>query len=124
MARNVIGGPAGFPRGFTADYFAEIGRLAVDLGNPRTRGGADPRPREGGPHPWKKTTRWTSLHRHLFSVLMDRAVDARGSGRCRCDVTRGRCYEHFADHAVEVARRVIFQVTGSLPADRATTAPR
>lgn len=32
------------------------------------------------------------------------------------DVTLlGRFYERFADHAVEVARRVIFQVTGSLP---------
>jgi phosphate transport system protein len=34
------------------------------------------------------------------------------------DVTLlGRFYERFADHAVEVARRVIFQATGSLPDD-------
>jgi phosphate transport system protein len=32
------------------------------------------------------------------------------------DVTLlGRFYERFADHAVEVARRVIFQVTGKHP---------
>jgi phosphate transport system protein len=29
----------------------------------------------------------------------------------------GRFYERFADHAVEVARRVIFQATGRLPED-------
>ena len=34
------------------------------------------------------------------------------------DVTLlGRFYERFADHAVEVARRVIFQATGALPDD-------
>ena len=32
------------------------------------------------------------------------------------DVTLlGRFYERFADHAVEISRRVIFQVTGRLP---------
>jgi phosphate transport system protein len=32
------------------------------------------------------------------------------------DVTLlGRFYERFADHAVEVARRVIFQATGKFP---------
>jgi len=29
----------------------------------------------------------------------------------------GRFYERFADHAVEISRRVIFQVTGNLPAE-------
>ncbi|MDR3663287.1 MAG: phosphate transport system regulatory protein PhoU, partial [Mycobacterium sp.] len=29
----------------------------------------------------------------------------------------GRFYERFADHAVEVGRRVIFMVTGVLPAE-------
>jgi phosphate transport system protein len=34
------------------------------------------------------------------------------------DVTLlGRFYERFADHAVEVARRVIFQATGKFPND-------
>jgi hypothetical protein len=34
------------------------------------------------------------------------------------DVTLlGRFYERFADHAVEISRRVIFQVTGRLPED-------
>ncbi len=29
----------------------------------------------------------------------------------------GRFYERFADHAVEVGRRVVFLVTGKLPTD-------
>jgi phosphate transport system protein len=31
---------------------------------------------------------------------------------------RGRFYDRFADHAVEVGRRVVFQVTGNLPAEQ------
>jgi phosphate transport system protein len=39
------------------------------------------------------------------------------------DVTLlGRFYERFADHAVEVARRVIFQATGKFPEDDTTSA--
>ena len=38
------------------------------------------------------------------------------------DVTLlGRFYERFADHAVEVGRRVIFLVTGKLPEEPETT---
>ena len=41
------------------------------------------------------------------------------------DVTLlGRFYERFADHAVEVARRVIFQVTGNHPDEEQIPAPR
>lgn len=29
----------------------------------------------------------------------------------------GRFYERFADHAVEIGRRVIFQATGKIPDD-------
>ena len=36
-----------------------------------------------------------------------------GAGKAAIDVTLlGRFYERFADHAVEVGRRVVFQVTG------------
>lgn len=61
------------------------------------------------------------LYRDLFGVLIDRewkysisvGVDA---------ALLGRFYERFADHAVEVGRRVIFMVTGTLPAeDRVST---
>ncbi len=54
------------------------------------------------------------LHKHLFSVIMD---DEWPHGvPAAVDVTLlGRFYERFADHAVEVARQVIFLVTGKHP---------
>ncbi|MCX6481832.1 MAG: phosphate signaling complex protein PhoU [Mycobacterium sp.] len=56
------------------------------------------------------------LHRHLFSVMMDR--EWKHGVAAAVDVTLlGRFYERFADHAVEISRRVIFQVTGNLPAE-------
>lgn len=53
-------------------------------------------------------------HRHLFTVLMDREWQ---SGVCSAvDVALlGRFYERFADHAVEIGRRVVFEATGGLP---------
>jgi phosphate transport system protein len=63
------------------------------------------------------------LHRHLFSVLMDR--EWRHGVAAAVDVTLlGRFYERFADHAVEVARRVIFQATGRFPEDDAAPTTR
>jgi phosphate transport system protein len=51
------------------------------------------------------------LHRHLFTMLMDQ--DWKHGVAAAVDVTLlGRYYERFADHAVEIARRVIFQATG------------
>ncbi|MGZ4649192.1 MAG: phosphate signaling complex PhoU family protein, partial [Kineosporiaceae bacterium] len=51
------------------------------------------------------------LHRDLFTVLLD---DEWEHGiEAAVDVTLcGRFYERFADHAVSVARRVTFLVTG------------
>ena len=44
------------------------------------------------------------LHRHLFSVLMDR--EWRHGVASAVDITLlGRFYERFADHAVEISRR-------------------
>ena len=54
------------------------------------------------------------LHKHLFSVMMDR--EWPHGVAAAVDVTLlGRFYERYADHAVEVARRVVFLVTGKLP---------
>ena len=61
------------------------------------------------------------LHRHLFTVLMDK--EWKHGVASAVDVTLlGRFYERFADHAVQVARRVIFQATGRLPDDDALAA--
>ena len=63
------------------------------------------------------------LHRHLFTVLMDQ--EWKHGVAAAVDVTLlSRFYERFADHAVEVARRVIFQVTGEFPDEDEIPSPR
>ncbi|MDT5070530.1 MAG: phosphate transport system protein [Mycobacterium sp.] len=91
-------------------YFTEMGRIAVDMGSTvkvvvlskdahRAAQLADDDDDMDG------------LHRHLFSVLMDR--EWKHGVAAAVDVTLlGRYYERFADHAVEIGRRVIFQATG------------
>ena len=65
--------------------------------------------------------RMDDLQRHLFSVLIDREWKHSISGAVETALL-GRFYERFADHAMEVGRRVIFMVTGELPAeDRIST---
>jgi phosphate transport system protein len=53
-------------------------------------------------------------HRHLFTMLIDHVWQ---DGVCSAvDVALlGRFYERFADHAVEIGRRVVFEATGGLP---------
>jgi phosphate transport system protein len=53
-------------------------------------------------------------HRHLFTVLIDHKWQ---NGVCSAvDVALlGRFYERFADHAVAIGRRVVFETTGGLP---------
>jgi phosphate transport system protein len=56
-----------------------------------------------------------NLHRRVFSVLLDEHWT--GGVEAAIDVTLcGRYYERFCDHAVSVARRVVFLVTGEKPA--------
>jgi phosphate transport system protein len=61
------------------------------------------------------------LHRRLFSTLLDDSWT--GGIETAIDVTLcGRYYERFCDHAVSVARRVIFLVTGELAQSSAESA--
>jgi phosphate transport system protein len=54
------------------------------------------------------------LHQHMFSVLMDRSW-THGVATA-VDVTLlARFYERYADHAVAVARRMVYVVTGRMP---------
>ncbi len=102
-------------------YFAEMGRLAVELGN-SAREVLLSRDPEQAARIHEDDDAMDDLHRHLFTVLMDR--EWRHGVAAAVDVTLlGRFYERFADHAVEVARRVIFQVTGSFPEERACDTP-
>jgi len=56
------------------------------------------------------------LHRKLFEILLD---DSWAYGiETAIDMTLlGRYYERYADHAVSVARRVYFLVTGTYASD-------
>ncbi len=54
------------------------------------------------------------LHRHIFSVLL--APSWEHGVRPAVDITLlARFYERYADHAVSVARRVVYVVTGRMP---------
>lgn len=101
-------------------YFAEMGRVAVELGNSAQEVliSRDP---EKAARIREEDDAMDDLHRHLFSVMMDK--EWRHGVAAAVDVTLlGRFYERFADHAVEVARRVIFQATGKFP-DESTLPP-
>ena len=54
------------------------------------------------------------LHKQLFTAILD--DDWSGGIEAAIDITlAGRYYERFADHAVSVARRVVYLVTGERP---------
>jgi phosphate transport system protein len=96
-------------------YFAEMGRIAVELGN-SAREVLLSRDPDQARLIREEDDAMDDLHRHLFSVMMDR--EWKHGVAAAVDVTLlGRFYERFADHAVEISRRVIFQVTGRLPED-------
>ncbi|MEX2290800.1 MAG: phosphate signaling complex protein PhoU [Mycobacteriales bacterium] len=55
-----------------------------------------------------------ALHRQLFTSILD--DDWTAGIEAAIDITlAGRYYERFADHAVSVARRVVYLVTGERP---------
>lgn len=102
-------------------YFAEMGRVAVELGNSAQEVllSRDP---EKAARIREEDDAMDDLHRHLFSVMMDK--EWRHGVAAAVDVTLlGRFYERFADHAVEVARRVIFQATGKFPDENTLPPP-
>ncbi|MEV6661429.1 phosphate signaling complex protein PhoU [Nocardia fluminea] len=96
-------------------YFAEMGRIAVNMGA-GAKEVLESRDPERAAQLNQDDEAMDDLHRHLFTLLMDR--DWKYGVAAAVDVTLlGRYYERFADHAVEIGRRVIFLVTGVLPGD-------
>jgi phosphate transport system protein len=92
-------------------YFAEMGRIAVKLGNNAQDVVLNRDPRKAA-RIRQEDDAMDDLHRHLFTVLMDH--EWKHGVAAAVDVTLlGRYYERFADHAVLLARRVIFQTTGT-----------
>ena len=61
-----------------------------------------------------------ALHRDLFAVILDEGW-AHGIETAVDATLCGRYYERFADHAVSVARRVVFLVTGERAEPRASS---
>ncbi|BDH59055.1 hypothetical protein MTP03_39940 [Tsukamurella sp. PLM1] len=87
-----------------------MGRLAVELANSAREVLVTQDPKQASEIE-EQDDAMDDLHRHLFTVLMDR--DWKHGVAAAVDVTLlGRYYERFADHAVEIGRRVIFQATG------------
>jgi phosphate transport system protein len=96
-----------------APYFAEMGRVALDLAQD-ARQVILTRDIELAFTMESDDDAMDDLHRHLFTVLLSK--DWPGGVAPAIDVTLlGRFYERFADHAVAVARRVVFMVTGKMP---------
>ena len=96
-----------------APYFSEMGRVAVSLARQAeqvilSKDVAQARALEDA------DDEMDDLHRHLFTVIMDR--EWPHGVAAAVDVTLlGRFYERFADHAVSVAKRMVFVVTGRMP---------
>ena len=100
-------------------YFAEMGKVAVELAH---RAGDVIR------HPDLQRAieletaddAMDDLHRHMFTVLM--GPDWSHDVAAAVDVTLlARFYERFGDHAVAVARRMIYIITGEMPTATTTT---
>jgi phosphate transport system protein len=92
-------------------YFAEMGRIAVDIGH-----SAKDVVLSRDPYKAAKLAdddeAMDEIHRHLFTVVLDRQWPHPVA--TAVDVTLlSRYYERFADHAVTVGRRIIFQATGT-----------
>jgi phosphate transport system protein len=91
-------------------YFAEMGRIAVGLGNSAKDVVLSRDPKQAAQIS-KKDDAMDQLHKQLFSALMD--TEWKHGVAAAVDVTLlGRFYERFADHAVAIGRRVVFEATG------------
>jgi phosphate transport system protein len=91
-------------------YFAEMGRIAVDLGNSAKDVVLSRDPKQAAQIS-REDDAMDQLHQQLHSVLMDK--EWKHGVAAAVDVTLlGRFYERFADHAVEIGRRVVFEATG------------
>ena len=91
-------------------FFAEMGRIAVDLGNSAKEVVLSRDPKQAAQIS-REDDAMDQLHKQLFSVLMD--TEWKYGVAAAVDVTLlGRFYERFADHAVAIGRRVVFEATG------------
>jgi phosphate transport system protein len=95
--------------------FADMGKVAIALGDSAKQVLVS-RDVQQATQLHEQDEAMDELHRHLFTVLIDN--DWKHGVPVGVEAALlGRFYERFADHAVEVGRRVIFMVTGALPTE-------
>ncbi|MDY6869623.1 MAG: phosphate signaling complex protein PhoU [Actinomycetota bacterium] len=99
------------------DCFTEMGRVAVELAN-SAQEVLSTRDPEKAAQIREQDDEMDELHRQLFTVLMDHDGWKHGVTAAVDVALLGRFYERFADHAVEIGRRVVFQATGTLPPEQ------
>ena len=97
------------------ECFADMAKVAIALSDSAKEALISRDPQEAA-RLHEQDDAMDKLYRRLFTVLID--------GDCQCSAPvavesalLGRFYERFADHAVEIGRRVIFMTTGTLPAE-------
>src|SRR5690242_18438702 len=96
-----------------APYFAEMGRVGCALAR---KAGEVIRSRDLAKAAELESDddAMDDLHQHMFTVLMDR--NWSHGVEPAVDITLlARFYERYADHAVAVARRIVYVVTGRMP---------
>ncbi len=96
-----------------APYFAEMGRIGVALAH---KAGDVIRTLDldRAAELEADDNAMDDLHRHMFTVLMDPDW-SHGVGPAVDITLLARFYERYADHAVAVARRIVYIVTGRMP---------
>ena len=97
--------------------FAGMGRVAVELAK-TAKEVLLTRDADKAARIRKQDDEMDELHRQLFTVLMDHNGWQHGVADAVNVALLGRFYERFADHAVEIGRRVVFQATGTLPPEQ------
>ncbi|MDR3659366.1 MAG: phosphate signaling complex protein PhoU [Mycobacterium sp.] len=94
----------------TIDYFAEMGSIAVRLAED-TKNVVLEADSDRAAQLSADDEEMDNIHRRLFTVVMNQ--NWRHGTTAAVDVTLlSRYYERFADHAVDIAQRVIYQRTG------------
>ncbi|MEM6108924.1 phosphate signaling complex protein PhoU [Mycobacterium sp. 050272] len=97
------------------EYFAAMAKVAITLGDSAKSALISCDPGQAGLlH--EQDDAMDDLYRELFGVLIDREWPHSVSVGVETALL-GRFYERFADHAVEIGRRVIFINSGVLPSE-------
>lgn len=94
-------------------YFAEMGRVGVELAQKAGRV-IRTRDLDAANELEADDDAVDDIHQHMFTVLMDRNW-THGVSAAVDVALLARFYERYADHAVAVARRIVYVVTGQMP---------